>query len=458
LAILALVALAPALAQETTSYTYDARGQLVTVNHGTTGPNANVVSNYTYDPAENRCAVNITTSGSGSAAACSTLTLSPATLPGGTIGTIYSKTITASGGTGTGYSFSVSSGSLPTGLNLSSTGSLSGTPTAAGSYSFWVKAVDSGSNAGSQPYSMTIAHATLSVTPTTLPNGTVGTIYTRTTIQASGGTGTGYTFAMGSGSPPGLTLNSSGLLSGTPTTAGTFTFTVTATDSAGDTGTRSYTVTIAPSGPCVGVKFTIASNGAVTEGAYSVFTITQSGSPTGNCSVSYATSDGTAVAPGDYTAASGTLTFTPAQATQTVSVKTNDDSIVESAETFNMTLSNPTGSSNIGIPGSATATINDNDASQPTPVNDVGSQAKCTTVDYNVVQNDTDPGGHYPLSLVSVTPSSFTIVSSTTIEYTSTLAGTYTATYTVQNSIGATANATLTVTVSGGICTSSPAP
>lgn len=114
--------------------------------------------------------------------------------------------------------------------------------------------------------------------------------------------------------------------------------------------------------PCSGVTFTISSNGAVTEGANSLFTVTKSGTATGSCSVNYATANGTAIAGSDYTAASGTLTFTTAQASQTISIATTDDAIIESAETFSVALSSPTGGSAVGTPGSANATLNDNDS------------------------------------------------------------------------------------------------
>jgi chorismate-pyruvate lyase len=108
------------------------------------------------------------------------------------------------------------------------------------------------------------------------------------------------------------------------------------------------------------VTFSISSKGAVTEGANSVFTITKSGTAVTSLSVNYATANGTAVASSDYTATSGTLTFTTAQASQTVCVATVNDSTVETAETFTMSLSAPTGGATIGT-GTATATINDND-------------------------------------------------------------------------------------------------
>lgn len=68
----ALFALAPALAQETITYTYDARGRLVQADHGTTGPDAGIVSNYTYDKANNR--TNVTATGSSRSGSAATRT------------------------------------------------------------------------------------------------------------------------------------------------------------------------------------------------------------------------------------------------------------------------------------------------------------------------------------------------------------------------------------------------
>lgn len=96
----------------------------------------------------------------------------------------------------------------------------------------------------------------------------------------------------------------------------------------------------------------------------------------------------------------------------------------------------------------------------PTAVNNSGSQAKCTSMIYNVVANDSDVDGDYPLSLVSVSGMGFTLVSSTSIEFASTAStGTKIGAYTVQDSRGATASANLSVSVSGGFCQSqSPLP
>src|SRR3546814_13003045 len=68
----------------------------------------------------------------------STITLSPAALPDGAVGTAYAQTLSASGGTAP-YTFSVTAGSLPAGLCLASDGTLSGTPTARGATAFTVE-------------------------------------------------------------------------------------------------------------------------------------------------------------------------------------------------------------------------------------------------------------------------------------------------------------------------------
>lgn len=101
-------------------------------------------------------------------------------------------------------------------------------------------------------------------------------------------------------------------------------------------------------------------NASVTEGGTLSFTVTRSGITTSAVSASYATSDGTAAQPGDYTAASGTVSFAANQTTATVSVTTIDDATVESAETMTVTLSSPSSGATItGATG--TGTINDND-------------------------------------------------------------------------------------------------
>jgi N-acetylneuraminic acid mutarotase len=173
---------------------------------------------------------------------CAVIDVFPNTLPNGFTGIAYNETLSASGGSAP-YTFAVTSGSLPPGLTLSSSGSLTGTPTAGGVFNFTVTATDSNQCAGNRVYYILVNCIDISLSPAALPNGATNVAYNQT-ISASGGTAP-YTFAVTSGSlPPGLTLNSGGLLNGTPTTTGIFNFTVTATDNDGCTGNRAYSITV----------------------------------------------------------------------------------------------------------------------------------------------------------------------------------------------------------------------
>ncbi len=97
----------------------------------------------------------------------------------------------------------------------------------------------------------------------------------------------------------------------------------------------------------------------VTEGtdAAAVFAVTLAPAATETVTVEYATADGTAMAPGDYAAASGTLSFAPGETSMAVSVTVVDDSVEDSGETFTLALSNPSGAGAALGDGRATATI-----------------------------------------------------------------------------------------------------
>lgn len=183
----------------------------------------------------------------GPAQACPIITVNPPTLPNGTVGTPYNQVISAAGGT-LPYSFSVSSGALPTGLVLDSgTGVISGTPTTAATFNFTITAADANGCLGSRPYTMTIATTgceVITLSPATLPAGATGTPYSQS-VTASGGS-VSYTYALSSGSlPTGLTLNpATGAITGVPVQPGLFTFTIRATDARQCVGARQYTVTI----------------------------------------------------------------------------------------------------------------------------------------------------------------------------------------------------------------------
>ena len=174
------------------------------------------------------------------------IALSPATLPSGAVGTAYSQTLTATGGAGS-FTFSVTSGALPVGLSLNSaTGVISGTPSAASGASFTITATDVEQNTPNRSYTIALSSA-IALSPVALAPGTVGVPYSRR--SPSGGTGS-FTYAVTGGAlPSGLSLNPpTGVISGTPTTAGTSNFTITAADSSGINSSRAYAIAISQSG------------------------------------------------------------------------------------------------------------------------------------------------------------------------------------------------------------------
>ncbi len=180
-------------------------------------------------------------------AVCPTITLSPATLPDGTVGAPFSQLLTATGGTAP-YNFSVGAGSLPIGIPLTGGGLFQGTPRIPGTYTFTLVATDAGGCTGSQQYTVTITCPTISVLPAnpTLPTATVGVNYSGVSFLGSGSIGPYGLTLTGGSLPPGMNF-SSGAVVGTPTASGTFNFTVTATETtSGCFGSREYSLTVNP--------------------------------------------------------------------------------------------------------------------------------------------------------------------------------------------------------------------
>ncbi len=167
-------------------------------------------------------------------------------LPSGLTGSPYSSTFTASGGVPP-YTWALAAGTLPPGLTLSSAGVLSGTPTTAGTFNFSVTASDNSVTTPARPFQVTIVPALSIQTTSPLPGGAISRPYSLA-LAAAGGFPP-YVFTVVGGSlPPGVNLNSSGLLSGTPTAGGVSVAQIRVTDAQGNTATRSFelTVTAAP--------------------------------------------------------------------------------------------------------------------------------------------------------------------------------------------------------------------
>jgi hypothetical protein len=236
----------------TAPYTFSATGLPagLTVNASTGSVSGTPTTQGSYTPT-----FTVTDSVGGTASQAGAITVDPAPVPpvvvqnqsgSGTVGSPFSLQLIASGGTGS-YTWS-STAAVPPGLTLSSSGLISGTPTAAGTSTFQVQA-SSGGNNGSATVTITVAAATSPlawVTGPTLPSGKARTSYS-TQIKITGGTAN-YSWLRTAGTIPGGTSfvfsGTTATLSGKPNKAGTFRFTLRVTDAKGAVITQQFTVVI----------------------------------------------------------------------------------------------------------------------------------------------------------------------------------------------------------------------
>jgi hypothetical protein len=203
------------------------------------------------------------------------VTITTTSLPNDTVGNAYSAAIKASGGC-TPYKWAVTSGALPAGVSAKASGTttsltLTGTPTTAGTHSFTVKVTGCGGGTSQTAYKVVIQATSggLAITTSSLPNGTVGTAYSAV-AKASGGC-TPYKWAIASGGlPAGVSAKASSTttsltLSGTPTAAGTDSFTVKVTGCGGGTSQMAYKVAIqATANHVVDLSWNASTSGDVT--------------------------------------------------------------------------------------------------------------------------------------------------------------------------------------------------
>lgn len=171
------------------------------------------------------------------------LNIDTTSLPVAGIGVAYNASIQISGGVSP-YTFTTAFGQLPPGLSLDeSTGSISGDPTKTGSFTFSIGVTDAANSYAEQEFTIEVTQPLAILTGDSLARGTRGTNYF-VSFDASGGKSP-YAFSRNSGSfPSGLSLSSSGNLSGTPSSAGTYTFTIQVTDDNKRTTEKQYTIEI----------------------------------------------------------------------------------------------------------------------------------------------------------------------------------------------------------------------
>ncbi|MCW2646585.1 MAG: hypothetical protein JWP07_2694, partial [Pseudonocardiales bacterium] len=298
-------------------------------------------------------------------AAAPTLAFTPGA---GEVGVAYSQQPTLSGGTSP-VAWTVSAGSLPAGLTLDpSTGLVSGTPTAAGNFSLTILATDAFSQVASKTVSLAIV-ARPAFAATAPPAGQLGVAYS-TTFDVTGGTAP-LVWSISAGSlPSGLTLNTStGVLSGTPTTVGSSSFTVSVTDANSQTATKAVTLVIA-AGPLVIVKTANVSSAAAGSTVAYTITVTNTGS---TAWAGVALSDpltgvlDDAVYNANATASAGTLTYTAPTLGWTGNIAASGSVTIS----YSVTVNNPDVGNKVLANTVTSSTLGTNCASG-------GTDARCT--------------------------------------------------------------------------------
>jgi hypothetical protein len=143
--------------------------------------------------------------------------------------------------------WSLVAGRAPLGLHLGlqgqTGGGLTGRPVTEGTSTFTLKVTDQGGETDYENFSVTItAPRPITITPATLPGARVGSSY-QVNLRGDGGL-PGYLWSVAGPLPPGFALSRNMLFSTNATTAGTYTFTIRATDSRGTIGSHTYTLTV----------------------------------------------------------------------------------------------------------------------------------------------------------------------------------------------------------------------
>jgi hypothetical protein len=170
--------------------------------------------------------------------------------PSGQVGKPYTSALVATGGLPP-YTYSISAGNLPTNLTINpATGAITGTPTAAGTFNYTGRVIDSASTVATNGCSINILATAPTLSLTCAPGSGQTTVSYISALVAIGGVPP-YTYSISAGSLPTiLTLNpSTGAITGTPNAVGTFNYTGRVVDSASTVATASCSITIVATPP-----------------------------------------------------------------------------------------------------------------------------------------------------------------------------------------------------------------
>jgi hypothetical protein len=353
------------------------------------------------------------TNAGGTGSATLTLTINPAT-------PVIQPPFTATGQVGVAFSYQITATNnptsygatgLPAGLTVNtSTGLISGTPTTAGTYTVTIKATNAGGT-GSHTLTLTINPPTPVITSPLAATGQVGVAFSYTITATNNPTSFNAT-----GLPSGLTVNTStGAISGTPTTAGTYSVTISATN-AGGTGSATLVITIKPPKPVITSSLTATGQVGV---AFS-YQITATNNPT--------SFNATGLPSGlTVNTATGLISGTPAAGT-------------DAGSPYSVTIS----ATNSGGTGSATLTLT---IKPGVPVITSASTATGTVgtpFSYQITATNTDKNSTYGATGL---PAGLTVNTKTgLISGTPTTAGIYNVTISATNA-GGTGTATLIITI-----------
>jgi hypothetical protein len=428
------------------------------------------------------------------------ISVTPATLTAGTVGTAYSQSLSPSGGQ-TPYTFAttVASGALPAGLSLGTGGTISGTPTASGVFTFTVSGTDSSTTTHASFTSATIS-LTIAVAPVSQ---TVAYDSSATPIPLSLGGGAAASVAVASAATHGTATASGTAISYTPTVGffGTDSFTYTATNATGTSSPATASITVSP--PVISVTPTTLAGGTVGtaynhslspsggQAPYTFATTVASGAlPAGLSLGSNGTISGTPTASGSFTFTvsgtdsstlthasftSATISLTIAVAAPTVTAISPTSGPVAGGTSVTITGTNLTGATAVKF-GTTSATITANSATSITATSPIGTG----TVDVTVITaggtSATSPADQFTYiagpTVTVISPTSGPAAGGTSVVITGTnftgasavKFGTTSATITANSATSITATSPagtgtvdITVTTAGGTSATSPA-